>query len=50
MNVPLLGGEQMYEALKSLGRPTELVVYPGSSWIHAAELHQGPLRALDACG
>ena len=29
MNVPLLGGEQMYEALKSLGRPTELVVYPG---------------------
>ena len=29
MNVPLLGGEQMYEGLKSLGRPTELVVYPG---------------------
>src|SRR5580658_7337701 len=29
MNVPLLGGEQMYEALRSLGRPTELVVYPG---------------------
>ena len=29
MNVPLIGGEQMYEALKSLGRPTELVVYPG---------------------
>ena len=29
MNVPLLGGEQMYEALKSLGKPTELVVYPG---------------------
>lgn len=29
MNVPVLGGEQMYEALKSLGRPTELVVYPG---------------------
>jgi len=29
MNVPLLGGEQMYQALKSLGRPTELVVYPG---------------------
>lgn len=28
MNVPLIGGEQMYEALKSLGRPTELVVYP----------------------
>lgn len=28
-NVPLIGGEQMYEALKSLGVPTELVVYPG---------------------
>jgi len=29
MNVPILGGEQMYQALKSLGVPTELVVYPG---------------------
>ena len=28
MNVPLIGGEQMYAALKSLNRPTELVVYP----------------------
>jgi dipeptidyl aminopeptidase/acylaminoacyl peptidase len=28
-NVPILGGEQMYQALKSLGRDTELVVYPG---------------------
>jgi dipeptidyl aminopeptidase/acylaminoacyl peptidase len=28
-NVPILGGEQMYQALKHLGRPTELVVYPG---------------------
>ncbi len=28
-NVPLIGGEQMYEALRSLGVPTELVVYPG---------------------
>jgi len=27
-NVPILGGEQMYQALKSLGRQTELVVYP----------------------
>jgi dipeptidyl aminopeptidase/acylaminoacyl peptidase len=27
-NVPILGGEQMYQALKSLGRTTELVVYP----------------------
>jgi dipeptidyl aminopeptidase/acylaminoacyl peptidase len=28
-NVPILGGEQMYQAMKSLGRETELVVYPG---------------------
>ena len=28
-NVPILGGEQMYQAMKALGRPTELVVYPG---------------------
>ena len=28
-NVPILGGEQMYQALKQLGRTTELVVYPG---------------------
>jgi dipeptidyl aminopeptidase/acylaminoacyl peptidase len=28
-NVPIIGGEQMYEALRSLGRETELVVYPG---------------------
>jgi dipeptidyl aminopeptidase/acylaminoacyl peptidase len=27
-NVPILGGEQMYQALKALGRDTELVVYP----------------------
>jgi dipeptidyl aminopeptidase/acylaminoacyl peptidase len=28
-NVPLIGGEQMYQALKSLGVDTELVIYPG---------------------
>jgi dipeptidyl aminopeptidase/acylaminoacyl peptidase len=28
-NVPLLNGEQMYQALKSLGIDTELVIYPG---------------------
>ena len=27
-NVPIQGNEQMYEALKSLGIPTELVIYP----------------------
>ena len=28
-NVPLIGGEQMYQALKSLGIDTQLVIYPG---------------------
>jgi len=28
-NVPIIGGEQMYQALKALGVDTELVVYPG---------------------
>jgi dipeptidyl aminopeptidase/acylaminoacyl peptidase len=28
-NVPILGGEQMYQSLKSLGKDTALVVYPG---------------------
>ena len=28
-NVPLLNSEQMYQALKSLGRDAQLVIYPG---------------------
>jgi len=28
-NVPTIGAEQMYQALKSIGVPTELVIYPG---------------------
>ena len=28
-NVPIIGGEQMYQALKSLGVETQLVIYPG---------------------
>jgi dipeptidyl aminopeptidase/acylaminoacyl peptidase len=28
-NVPLINSQQMYQALKSLGRETQLVVYPG---------------------
>jgi dipeptidyl aminopeptidase/acylaminoacyl peptidase len=28
-NVPITGGEQMYQALRSLNVPTELVIYPG---------------------
>lgn len=30
-NVPCLGSEQMYQALRSLGIPTQLVIYPGES-------------------
>ncbi len=30
-NVPLLASEQMYQALKVLGVPTRLVIYPGQS-------------------
>jgi len=28
-NVPITGSEQMYQALKSIGVPTQLIVYPG---------------------
>lgn len=28
-NVPVTGGEQMYQALRSLGVPTQLIIYPG---------------------
>jgi dipeptidyl aminopeptidase/acylaminoacyl peptidase len=31
MNVPLLNSEQLYQALRRLGRETELVIYPGQS-------------------
>ncbi|MGH7581376.1 MAG: prolyl oligopeptidase family serine peptidase [Gemmatimonadales bacterium] len=30
-NVPAINSEQMFQALKSLGRETELVIYPGES-------------------
>jgi dipeptidyl aminopeptidase/acylaminoacyl peptidase len=29
VNVPIIGGQQLYQGLKRLGRDTELVVYPG---------------------
>jgi dipeptidyl aminopeptidase/acylaminoacyl peptidase len=32
-NVPLVGSEQMYEALRSVGTPAELVIYPGQTHI-----------------
>jgi dipeptidyl aminopeptidase/acylaminoacyl peptidase len=28
-NVPIIGGEQMYQALRTLGVPAQLIVYPG---------------------
>ena len=31
MNVPLLNSEQLYQALRRLGRQTELVIYPGQN-------------------
>lgn len=44
-NVPILGGEQMYESLKALGRETELVIYPGEyhefkTPSHIKDLHE----------
>ncbi|MBZ5859127.1 S9 family peptidase [Flavihumibacter profundi] len=30
-NVPVIGAEQMYQALKTLGVPTELIIYPGQN-------------------
>jgi dipeptidyl aminopeptidase/acylaminoacyl peptidase len=30
-NVPLVGGEQMYQALRSLDVPTQLIIYPGQN-------------------
>jgi dipeptidyl aminopeptidase/acylaminoacyl peptidase len=38
-NVPILGGEQMYQALKALGRDTQLVVYPGEYHEFTAPSH-----------
>jgi len=30
-NVPILGGEQLYQALQTLNIPTQLVIYPGQN-------------------
>ena len=32
-NVPVTGGEQMYQALRTLGVPAQLIVYPGESHV-----------------
>jgi dipeptidyl aminopeptidase/acylaminoacyl peptidase len=39
-NVPLVGGEQMYQALRTLGVPTQLVVYPGMHHTPSAPSHR----------
>ncbi len=39
-NVPILGGEQMYQALRRLGVPTQLVVYPGEYHEFRAPSHR----------
>ena len=31
MNVPIIGGQQLYQGLKRLGRDAELIVYPGET-------------------
>ena len=44
MNVPILGGEQMYQALKSLGVHDRTGRVPRPvSWLHASQLHSRPL-------
>jgi dipeptidyl aminopeptidase/acylaminoacyl peptidase len=32
-NVPIVGSEQMYQALRTLGVPTQLVIYPGENHV-----------------
>ncbi len=39
-NVPLINSEQMYQALKSLGRDTELVIYPDEYHEFSAPSHR----------
>ena len=44
-NVPLVNSEQLYQALRRLGVPTELVIYPGQGHgIRQTQLSEGPVR------
>ena len=46
-NVPLLGSEQMYQALRSLGVDSQLVIYPGQfHGLTTPELQEGSARAV----
>ena len=47
-NVPLLNSEQMYQAVRSVGVETQLVIYPGQYHsVQHAELSAGPAAAAD---
>ena len=45
-NVPIINSEQLYQALKSLGRTTDDVLSRRISRVQGALAYQGPLRAL----
>ena len=48
-NVPAIGSEQMYQALKSVGTPTRLVIYPGPvPRHHSPQLPAPSTRAVGA--
>ena len=42
-NVPIIGGEQMYQALRTLGVETQLVIYPN-------QFHGITIRAIEWIG
>jgi len=47
-NVPIIGSEQMYQALRTLGVPTQLVIYPGEYHIltRPSYIHERLVRYL----
>ena len=48
-NVPIAGSEQMYQALRSLGVPTQLVIYPGQFHLFSrpSYIHDRMLRYFE---
>ena len=44
-NVPVAGGEQMYQALRTLGVPAQLVVYPGEHHVLTRPIGCGWVRS-----
>jgi dipeptidyl aminopeptidase/acylaminoacyl peptidase len=51
-NVPIVGGEQMYQSLRTLGVPARLIVYPGEHHVftrpsHVVDLAQRMTEWLD---